>query len=435
MTTTAPPVAADQFTRARASRIGAAAGLVGLAAGQRPTDEQLAHLAWHVAAVEPSELQHLGELASPARAQLPCLEAHWQAPDDLDEILPLPHPLDYEWRFDPRTRLMLAERCEQLAGANGPIALLGTPTLAPALRSHVGDVLLLDTNAHLLNALASTGRLSAIQYAAVDIAMFTPPWEWQHRAAVVVCDPPWYPEGFATFLCAAAQLVRPGGAVVLSLPDLLTRPSVADELDGLRGLAWQLRLALCSTELHAVRYRTPFFEYQALRAAGVRLIPLDWRAGTLWQLTSTGIAPTTSSGRHRAPASSDAVTEITIDGVRLRIIHDRPVLPGTLALRPVVPGDTLPTVSRRHPARGSATLWTSGNTVLSCADSGLAGHLLSHITEGSGNRLGDDPDDLACGFASHHHLPVRDVRHALAKINNVVASERRDHAAYRAAAN
>ncbi len=434
MTIAAPPVAADRFTRTRASRIAAAAGLIGLAPGQMPTDEQLAHLAWHLAAVEPSELQHLDELASPAHGQRTCLEDHRQAPDDLDEILPLPHPLDYEWRFDPRTRLMLAQRCEQLAGAHGPIALLGTPTLAPALRGHAGNVLLLDTNAPLLAALASTGRLSAIQYAAVDIATFSPPCEWQHRAAVVACDPPWYPEGFATFLCAAAQLVRPGGSVLISVPDLLTRPSVTDELDDLRGLAGQLRLAISATELCAVRYRTPFFEYRALRAAGLRLIPLDWRAGTLWQLTSTGTAPTTSSGRHRAPASSGTVTEITIDGVRLRVLHERPVLPGTLALWPVVPGDTLPTVSRRHPARGSATLWTSGNTVLSCADPDLGSLLLGHITDGNGNPLGDDLGELARDFASQHHLAIRDVRHALGKISAVVALERGDHAAYRAAA-
>ncbi len=221
MITAAPPAAADRFTWTRASRIAAAVGLIGLAPGEMPTDEQLARLAWHVAAVEPSELQLPDELMWPAHAQRTCQEAHRQMPDDLDEILPLPHPLDYEWRFDPRTRLMLAQRCEQLAGTHGPIALLGTPTLAPALRGHAGNVLLLNTNARLLAALASAGQLSAIQWAAADIATFRPPWDWQHRAAVVVCDPPWYPEGLATFLCAAAQLILPRRRC----PDQRARPA------------------------------------------------------------------------------------------------------------------------------------------------------------------------------------------------------------------
>jgi hypothetical protein len=430
MITATPSVAVDRFARLRASRIAAAADMAGLVAGKEPTDKQLAHLAWHLAAVEPSELRFLDALA-PSDHSLPiCLEAHRQIPDDLDQILPLPHPLDYEWRFDPRTRLMLARRCEQLAGACGPVALLGVPTLAPALRSHAGNVLLLDTNSRLLAALARAGQLGAVQCAATDIAAFRPAREWQHRAAVVVCDPPWYPEGLATFLCAAAQLVRPGGTVLISVPDLLTRPSAADELDDLRSLARRLRLTISTVELHAVRYRTPFFEYRALRAAGVRLIPLDWRAGTLWQLTSTGLAPAISVDRHQAPAADGTLIEITIDGVRFRIRPGRPLAPGTLALHPVVPGDTLTTVSRRHPARGSVSLWTSGNTVLSCADPGLAGHLLSHVADRYLGRFRDDRDRLASDFAAECHLPVADVRRALDKISSIVASERADHAIY-----
>ena len=432
--TVAPPVAADSFTQTRASRIRAAADLIGLADGEVPTDEQLAHLAWHVAAVEPSELRHLDRLESTGRPQQACVTAHRQAPDDLDEILPLPHPLDYEWRFDPRTRMMLAQRCKTLAGAHGPIALLGTPTLAPALRSHSGDVLLLDTNARLMVTLASARQLDTIQWAAADLATFSPPRAWQHRAAVVVCDPPWYPEGFATFLCAAAQLVRPGGAVLVSLPDVLTRPTVTEELEDLRGLARRLRFATDTVEPCAVRYRTPFFEYRALRAAGVRAIPFDWRAGTLWQLNSTGIPLAIPSGRRRASVASCIVAETTIDGVRLRVLRDRPILSGVLALRPVVPGGTLPTVSRRHPARGSANLWTSGNTVLSCADSTLAGHLLEHLTDGDGNRLRRDRDRVAREFADRYHLPVCDVQHALDTITAVVAAERGDHAMYLTAA-
>lgn len=426
--TTAPPVAADRFSRARATRIASAAGLIGLTAGEVPTDEQLAHLAWHVAAIDPSELRYLDPVWSSSPAQKTCRIAHRQMPDDLDEVLPLPHPLDYEWRFDPFTRMFLAQRCGQLAGENGPIALLGTPTLAPALLGHSGDVLLVDANARLLVKLANTGQLGTIHWAAADLATFSPPRMWQNRAAVVVCDPPWYPEGFATFLCSAAQLVRPGGTVLVSVPDPLTRPSAADELDDLRGLARRLRLMTSAVEPRAVRYRTPFFEYRALRAAGVRLVPLNWRAGTLWHLTSIGSAPTTSVGQHRALVEDNA--EVTIERVRVRVLHDCSSRPGILAFRPIVPGDTLPTVSRRHPARGSATLWTSGNTVLNCADPELAHLFLRHLTERNGYRLGNDHESLARHLTRRHELPINDVQHALDKINAVVAIERGDHVAY-----
>jgi hypothetical protein len=430
--TAAPAVILDRFAQARASRIATAAGLVGLVAGEVPTDKQLAHLAWHVAAVEPSDLRYLHGPIPPLCAQSACLETHQHEPDALDEILPLPHPLDYEWRFDPHTRLMLAERCKQLAGAHGPIALLGTPTLAPKLRDHVGDVLLLDANAGLLLALSQAGQLGTIQWAATDLATFSPPPAWQHGAAVVVCDPPWYPEGFAAFLCAAARLVHPGGTVLLSVPDLLTRPSVADELDDLRSLAGHLHLAINAVEPYALRYRTPFFEYRALRAVGVNLVPFNWRAGTLWQLNSTGTAQVALAGRGSAPGSGP-FAETTIDGVRLRVIPASPVQQGVLSLQSVVPGDTLPTVSRRHPARGSVSFWTSGNTVLGCTDPDLVRLFLCYLTDSDRERLGQDHDQLARGFAAQHHLPIRDVWRALDKISGVVALERADHAAYRTA--
>lgn len=429
---TAPPKA-DRFAQVRAKRIAAAASLVGLGAGDIPTDGQLAHLAWHLAAIEPSELQVLDDDGLPGRSHPWCQERHLWLPDNLDAILPLPHPLDYEWRFEPRTRVMLARRCKELAGARGPIALLGTPTLGPALRGHAGRVLLLDSNASVLSALAGADQLDAIQRHTVDLAEFVPPWEWRHRAAVVVCDPPWYPEGFSTFLCLAAELVRPAGTVLLSVPDPLTRPSAEDELEDLACLAMRLGFAVSSSEPHAVRYRTPFFEYRALRAAGVRLVPLDWRAGTLWQLTSMGIGPVASCATSHGSAARRTAADITIENVRIRVLPDPAALPGTLSLQSLVPSDTMPTVSRRHPMRNSVNIWTSGNSVLSCADPDLVHQLFSQVDGASSRWLTGDREQLARDFAGQHRLPKHDVRRALDKIGAVIDREHDDQAAYSAA--
>jgi hypothetical protein len=429
---TAPPIA-DRFARVRGKRIAAAASLVGLAAADIPTDEQLAHLAWHLAAIEPSELQTLNDHGLPARSHPWCKERHLWLPDDLDAALPLPHPLDYEWRFEPRTRVMLARRCKKLAGVRAPIALLGTPTLGPALRGHAGRVLLLDSNAAVLSALARVGQLDAIQWNTVDIAEFMPPWEWQHRAAVVVCDPPWYPEGFATFLCLAAKLVRPAGTVLLSVPDPLTRPSAEDELEDLACLAMRLGFDVSSSEPHALRYRTPFFEYRALRAAGMRLVPLDWRAGTLWQLTSMGVGPAAPCITSRASGVSRTTVDVTFQKVRIRVLQDPTAVPGTLALQSLVPRDTMPTVSRRHPMRNAVNIWTSGNSVLRCADPELVGQLLLQLDGASSHWLASNREQLARDFASQHHLPMHDVRRALDQIDAIISREHVDRAAYSAA--
>ena len=46
---------------------------------------------------------------------------------------PMPHPLDYDWRFSPATVESLSARCIQLAPAESEIALLGAPSLVPPL--------------------------------------------------------------------------------------------------------------------------------------------------------------------------------------------------------------------------------------------------------------------------------------------------------------
>ncbi len=45
-------------------------------------------------------------------------------------LLPLPHPLDYEWRFTPDAARSLLNRAADLTLAGGDLLLFGTPGLA-----------------------------------------------------------------------------------------------------------------------------------------------------------------------------------------------------------------------------------------------------------------------------------------------------------------
>ena len=59
--------------------------------------------------------------------------------------------------------------------------------------------------------------------------------------------------------------------------------------------------------------------------------------------------------------------EVNLDGCRVRF--SRTVRrEGDVSLKTVVPGDILPTVSRRDPRRSSVSVWTSGNRVFACGD-------------------------------------------------------------------
>lgn len=423
---------AGRFAKARIKSAAAAASLAGVAAGETPTSEQLAHMAWHIAAIEPSELRDIDVASESASNWPPCLETHLPGSDALDESLPLPHPLDYEWRYEIHTRALLAERCRQIADNSGLIALLGTPTLAPQFSTYGSGVLLIESNAALLAALSDAHLLGRVECEAEDLSTFIPPRRWSHRASVVVCDPPWYPETIVLFLRTAAQLVRPGGTVLLSVPDVLTRPSVARELHDLRGIARGLQLALVESTRQILRYRTPFFEFRALRAAGLSVIPLNWRAGTLWEFTSIGIAREAFTTGRKTPSASSSIN-VTIQGVRFRVTPTRPGRLGALSLQSVIPGDTLPTVSSRHPARSAANLWTSGNSVLLCEGTELASTLLREFGGDGIGTWGADRDRLTWDFASRHSLPVLDVVRALDKIRSIIEAEHRDYEAYRTA--
>jgi hypothetical protein len=75
-------------------------------------------------------------------------------------------------------------------------------------------------------------------------------------------------------------------------------------------------------------------------------------------------------------------------------------------------------------------LWTTGNSILSCADPELAGLLLRQVSPPRDGSLGREDGRLARDFAARHHLPFHDVEMALDKIGSIMARERADYAEY-----
>lgn len=351
----------DGFETLRSTAACAAASNIGWTPGRDLDAAQLAHVAWHCGVVEPAEIPGLlAKAPGPGTLlSLPCEDSHGPVRDALDERLPLPHPLDFEWRYDPRTRHELTTRVLECARPDGTIALLGAPTLSPALGHQADRLLLVDKNEPVVAALA-IDVAPPTETIVADIGAWTPPSRWQAAVDVVVCDPPWYPRALHAFLLAAAHLTRPQGVVLLSVPDEAVRPGVAAELADLIAVADQLGLTVHHIERRALRYRTPFFEFQAQRAAGVKQVPYDWRVGTLWQLTkrSTNLPPPVASASSVTPPR----IEVVVADTRIRIGTD-PIGRGLLAT--VIDGDVLPTVSRRHVARTRANVWTSGNGIFS----------------------------------------------------------------------
>ena len=129
-------------------------------------------------------------------------------------LLPDPHPLDYDWRWDPRTVQMLLARCIRATRPGDTIALLGTPTLlAAAAGHHERHWLLLEASEATAAALASTEPARVVR---CDLAVDELPLL---HAQAVVADPPWYTADTRVFMWAAARLSVPGAVVLPFLPD------------------------------------------------------------------------------------------------------------------------------------------------------------------------------------------------------------------------
>jgi len=381
-----------------------ASALAVMVAGAAPRCRSLAALLRRVPGAYPGDVlaivDHLtaDRLLDPAtcrRLRIPGSAGDENHDDGLP--LPAPHPLDYDWRWDPGTVRMLLARCIRATRPGDTIALLGTPTLlAAAARSRERRWVLLEASEATAAAVASHYPAEVVR---CDLASDELP---QVHAQAVVADPPWYPGDTRVFLWAAARLSVPGAVVLLAQPTPATRPGVLAERASTLSFAHRTGLDVTGLRPAALAYVSPPFERAALDAAGLLpLVPLTWRRGDLIELRSTGSPP---AARPQAPREGNW-REVTLDGARIRFRLDAPAREGTPAdprLVPLVSGDIMPAVSRRDPVRGQIRVWTAGNRVFGCQAPALLARLAAALASG------DCPGSTLAAHLGHPLDPVED---------------------------
>jgi hypothetical protein len=322
-------------------------------------------------------------------------------------LLPLPHPLDFEWRFTPDAARWLLNRAADMTPPGGNLLLFGTPGLAAEALTLPIDrrlAFLAENNSvtDRVDALnRATGSPLAIAYCSGGLP--------RESADAVLLDPPWYLDFVRPMLTAASYACRPRGVVLISLPSDGARPSAEDDRRAAIAFAGRLGLDLIEHCPLAISYETPFFERNALAAASI-YPPRHWRRGDLlvFRKAYAPIRPplAASAQRHRW-------TEVDIGRMRLFIRTNDATCAEDADLIPLVEGDILPTVSRRDPRRRTAQVWTSGNRIfrtnnpqllleaaISCAgapiDSGLQTQLWGTIQQRKAmERVADDLRALA----------------------------------------
>jgi len=291
---------------------------------------------------------------------------------------PLPHPLDFDWRFTIGTAEYLWNLARQLAKSSDQVILLGMTslsTIAGKTSLWDGPITLLDRNAR-----TGTMKPSGIRIIQNDILRDKLP---NIKAPLVLADPPWYEAEMIGFLWSAASMCRSDGYVAVSIPPVGTRPEIGIERVRIDEAAARFGLLPFGLYPNILAYETPFFESNAFRAAGTSA-SREWRRGDLAIYTRNS----NSVGARPANPPGPIWIERQLRGTRIRLqdgLVDEFEIP---ILKSIVTGDILPSVSRRDPRRANANVWTSGNRVFLCNGIRVLTLVIDALIEG------EDPVDV-----------------------------------------
>jgi hypothetical protein len=315
-----------------------------LAGGKHPTE--LLQALMNYAAPDPILQERARALIVDAKTQVAGM-GHPQVAG-----LALPHPIDAEWRFTDGTADDLLETVVGATGAQDAILLMGVPSVVVAALHSKHD-----------RRFAVLGEPNIIADGLRDLTAddrrFVHGVVEGHRVTAAILDPPWYLDQFRAMLGEASLRCDIGGHVFVSAPPEGVRPSIPEDLRLIDEAATRCGLTLVSQEVGALRYRTPLFELNALRASGVGAWLPDWRRGNfaVYRKDAKG------AGSPSVPAICSGF-EVTLSGVRLRLLNAGPAK-ASAELVPIHDGEIFPSVSMRAPRRSEAALWTSGNRAFS----------------------------------------------------------------------
>jgi hypothetical protein len=289
--------------------------------------------------------------------------------------LPIPHPLDYDWRFSDSAVERLLDECLSYVHSDDTVTLLGVPSVLRLAieREYPHQMILLDSNPLITSYLSEAASARVV---CCDIGKDQLP---DATSSVVIVDPPWYEESMRSFLWAASHLCAIGGHILVSVPPIGTRPGIDQERVNFLSWVQQTGLALIRVESGVLPYISPPFERNALRTEGLYRTPTQWRRGDLAVFTHTHHI---AAERPIVPPCEGKWVEEVLLGVRVRIRHSDEQGFEDPSLLSVVPGDVLPSVSRRDGRRGFADIWTSGNRIFACRGRNILRQILHALAVG-----------------------------------------------------
>jgi hypothetical protein len=265
-----------------------------------------------------------------------------------DPRLPLPHPLDFEWRFTNVSIDCLLRRMNEIAGHRGKLLFVCTPAVALRAfdvnnpRQLIYASRLDDPVTASLQEVCS-GRMEFVEVRD-DLSSV--------GAAAALVDPPWYDDIALPLVTQALRGLQEGGGLLMGIPDRLSNCSSAKMLSCIASDAKPFGMECAQLLSGKLRYETPFFELNTLRHLGLRSVHPQWRTGR----AVFGRRARTPIPHHRFPVD-EGWREVGDGGWRMRLRRCDNKSAGSGLIR----FDIRESVSRVATRAPAEECWTVGN--------------------------------------------------------------------------
>jgi len=290
--------------------------------------------------------------------------------DDIND-LPVPHQMDYDWRFSKSGLLSFINRITCIISSENvkSIAFIGSPSLF----KYYSDNTALDIQFYLIDFNASKHMESSYLRSNFKVLNCNVNYEMiddYYKDIVVdmvVMDPPWYIRYYKRIFEVCSYICNVGATVLGVFPPKYTRHTIISEITELSQFIDTLGFdTLCFHE-HSITYSTPPFESNVLKVNGINNYPQNWRVGDLFEVKRMRNTILEQEDNY-LEIEAKKWQEVSIGVIRVKLLQhtvnkDKIF---SIKVKHLYPKDIYPSVSSRFVGSEKINVWTSGNRVYNC---------------------------------------------------------------------